>query len=351
MKTVKICMVANAGIVLRLVPAAAAVLSIFGCGESGAPTVSAAGPLLKVQTARVEEVRGNAFEAAPGTVRARLRATIEARVGGNIDKLPVVEGQAVEAGQLLIGLDVREIKAKLDQALAVKEQAERDLLRYANLLQQRAVTQVEFDGVQAKARVARAGADEAQTMLGYAQIAAPFKGVITKKFANVGDLAAPGKPLVELEDLTALRFEANIPETLIANVKPGSAVEVTIPAISRSLSGVVAEVAPSADPVSRSFLVKLDLPAAVDLRAGLYGQAAIPLSAATVLRAPRGVLLQRGQMEIVFVVENGKALMRLVRAARIDQAAVEFSAGLQSGEILVLDPPAHLKDGQPVEAH
>ena len=330
-------------------PAVSLMLSLSAC-RGGETAASPPLPAVKVSLYTAEETSQAAAEKVPGSLRARLRAVIEAKVSGRIAKLSAVEGKSVQAAELLAELDVQEIKAKLDQAVAVKEQAERDLVRYDELYRKNATAREAFEGMQAKAAVARAAVVEAQTMLGYARITAPFNGVITRKLADVGDLAAPGKPLFEMEDPASLRFEASLPESLLGKAELGAVFSVKIASIPEDLRGKVSEVAPTADPNSRTFLVKLDLPQNGALRSGLFGHVEIPLPERPILKIPAPALIKRGQMEIVFVVQDGKARLRLVRSGQRLEREVEILAGISPGERLVGEGAAALRDGQPVEA-
>ncbi len=102
--------------------------------------------------------------------------------------------------------------------------------RATDLFQQKILSQSEFDSAQSKFRVADAAATEAKTLLGYTKVTAPFAGVITRKDADVGDLAAPGKPLLEMEDARHLRLEADVPEALIGQLKLGDKLAVRVSA-------------------------------------------------------------------------------------------------------------------------
>jgi RND family efflux transporter MFP subunit len=168
--------------------------------------------------------------------------------------------------------------------------------------------------------------------------------------AEVGDLAAPGRPLLEIEDRGELRFEADVPEALIGMVNAGDRLEVTIPTIRKTFTGVVAEVSPTAEAASRTFLVKLDLPASSELRAGQFGRAAVPVGEAKSIRIPAAAIVKRGQMEIVFVNDQGKARLRLVKTGKTFSDGVEILAGLAEGDAVIVTEPARLIDGQPVEA-
>jgi RND family efflux transporter MFP subunit len=255
----------------------------------------------------------------------------------------------VKAGDLLVQLRVREIQAKLDEALATERQTENDLKRYSTLLEQRVVSQQDFDAVQTRARIAKAATIEAEANLAYATITAPFDGVITRKLADVGDLASPGKPLVELEDTKSLRLEAGVPEAIVGSVEMGAKFDVLIESQPNALEGVVSEIAPAGDPNSRTFVVKLDLPASAELRSGQFGRVAIPVGETPLLRAPASAVIQRGQMELVFVVADQHAHLRLVKTGKHVADEVELVSGVDPGEQVVVEGNRNLVDGQPVD--
>lgn len=335
-------------VLLAVLAAAGALLG--GCGRhSKSAATEAAPPVAVVRVKPVADQPRPLAEEIVGTVRSRTRATLEAKVAGRIAELPVVLGQSLRAGDLVARLDMREIEAKLDQARAVLEQARRDRERFVALLQQQAVTRAEFDGVEARFRVAEAAVAEAETMLGYAEVRAPFDGVVTRKLADVGDLASPGRPLVELEDPKSLRLEADVPEALLGDVQMGAKLPVRVSALGAELVGVVAEIAPAADPNSRTFHVKLDLPDAPGLKPGLFGRVAVPVGQSHAPRVPASALVQRGQMEMVFVVADGRAQMRLVKSGKRFGEEVELASGVRPGESVVVEGAAALVDGQRLE--
>jgi RND family efflux transporter MFP subunit len=254
----------------------------------------------------------------------------------------------VKAGERLVQLDAQEIQSRLDQAAAARQQAENDLKRATDLLQQKILSPSEFDNAQSKFRMTAAAEAEAKTMLGYTDIVAPFAGVITRKLADVGDLAAPGKPLLQMENPDTLRFEADVPEALIGNVKLGDKLAVRIAAVAVEIEGSVAEMSPAADPNSRTSLVKLDLPGATGLRSGQFGRVAVPVGEASAIRVPAAAMIQRGQMELVFVVVGNHAQLRLVKTGSRIGDEVELVSGLNSGEQVVTENASDLVDGQPV---
>ena len=329
--------------------ACCAALLLSGCGQKHEAAPPERLPTASVRVQAVANKKHLATEEVVGTVRAKLRASIEAKVSGRIAQMPVVAGQTVKAGDTLARLEVREAQARLEQAKAGREQADRDRKRFETLLQQKAVTQQEYDAQDARFRIADASLGEAEAMLGYAHVTAPFDGVVSRKSADVGDLASPGRPLLELEDPRALRLEADVPEALLGRVQAGARMSVRVAALTNELEGVVSEIAPVADPSSRTFRVKLDLPSVAGLRPGQFGRVAVPLGETTTTRVPVDAVVQRGQMEMVFVIANQKAQMRLVKSGKRFGPEIELVSGVAPGELVATVGAAGLRDGQPVE--
>jgi membrane fusion protein (multidrug efflux system) len=320
-----------------------------GCGRQEPVSSPPAAPAQTVRVASVNARERVATEEVVGTVRARLRAVIESKVTGKLESMRVVPGQAVAAGELVAELDVKEIRARWDQSRAVREQAEADLKRFTSLWEQKILSQAEFDTAQSRFRVADSAAIEAEALLSYARVTAPFAGVITRKLADVGDLATPGRALAEIEDASSLRLEADIPEAVIGRIRLGDSLPVRIAALETNLTGIVSEIAPSADAGSHTFLVKLDLPPLPGLRAGQFGRVAVPVGAVRALRIPASALIVRGQMELVFVVRDQAAHLRLVKTGKRIADEVEILSGLDPDEVVVVDGVAQLADGQKVE--
>lgn len=323
-----------------------------GCRkDSPTPVVTGpTGPAVITRVVPVEARPVSATEDVVGTVRARLRAAVEAKIPGRIESLRVVPGQSVKAGEVLATLDAREAQARVDSAAAVREQASRDLQRISRLLKDGASTQADLDGAEARNRVALAAVSEAETVLGHTQVVAPFDGVITRKLADVGDLAAPGRALVEIEDPTSLRFEGDVPEALLDRVPAGTTLPVRVDPFTNALPSVVSEITPVADPVSRTYRVKLDLPSQAGLRAGQFGRLAVPTGGHAVPQVPSTAVHRRGQLEYLWIVDGGRAQLRLVRTGKREGEWTEILAGASPGESVVADAAAVTREGQLVEA-
>lgn len=324
-------------------------LALDSCHRGSEDIIQKDLPTIAVQAIKVESIPHPATEEVVGTVRPKLRARIEAKLNSRIEEVFVAPGQTVTQGVPLATLDAREVQARLDQARAMLSQADKDFQRLQPLLQSNAISRQDFDASDAKLRVAKSAVTEGEAMLTHTKITAPFDGIITRKLADVGDLAMPGKPLFEIESPTTLRFEADLPEALMERVQMGQTLGVRLNSLSQTITGTVAEIAPIADPGSRTFMVKLDLPQVQGIRAGQFGRMKVIVGESTVPLVPNSAVTQRGQMELVHVVKNARASLRIVKTGKHLLDRVEIISGLEAGEFVIVGGDAVVHEGQPVE--
>jgi RND family efflux transporter MFP subunit len=342
--------IAPAGRQLRtlLLALPAGVVFLAGCHRAHQNHTAAepALPSVQVCTQTVEAKPLVSFEEVVGTVRARLRATIEAKTIGRITDMPVILGQKVKAGEPLARLHAPEIRARLEQAEATLQQAERDSKRLSALLNRNAVARADFEAADTRYQVAKGAVAEARAMMAYVEILAPFDGVVTRKYVDVGDQAAPGKPLVDIEDPSQLQLEADVPEAVASRIKQDARMTIRVGQSSGDLSGRIVEIAPIADPISRTFRVKLDVPASPGLMSGQFARLIVPAGEYTSMRVPASAVVQRGQMEILFVAEDKRARLHLIKTGRRMGDETEILSGVDSGDSVVVDNPQLLVDGQ-----
>ena len=328
-------------------------VALSGCGRHNNTDAPAAAPTLPTVRVRVAEARvleQTRRVELPGTVRAVDTAQPAPKIMGVIETLPVTLGQLVKRGDLLAKISAGEINAKLAQAQTALAQATRDLDRERALLAKEATTAETVRNLEDRQRIAQSQVDEAQTMLGYATITAPFDAVVVGKFASEGDLAAPGRPLLALENPLRLRVETGVPESL-PRLPIGATVPVQIGAT--EIAARIAELSPTADATARTFLIKIDLPAtavAGGAQSGQFAKVAWPAEKTATLVVPQTAVTLFGQMERVFVAgADNRATLRIVKTGAKQNATIEILSGLAPGERVIIETAQPLRDGQPLE--
>ncbi|MDB6094305.1 MAG: mexA [Verrucomicrobia bacterium] len=328
--------------------ALASILLVAGCSRGPAPPepepVSSAP--VPVQVARVATSTAPSFQAVAGTIRPYAHAILAAKVTGTVASTSLVVGKVVAAGDVLVVLQANELGARVSQAQASLRQAEREFERERSLEAQGATTADSVRTADDRRQQARAAAEEAAAMSTYTRIAAPFAGVITAELVKPGDLAMPGRALFEIEGLDRLRAEVQVPESLAAP-ELGSTLNLSIGA--QLVSGHLVEISPAADPVSRTRLAKVELPADAPARSGQFARVQWPAAQKSALVVPANAVSVLGQMERVFVVADAHAHLRFVKTGAVDGDRVEITSGLDAGETVVIAPPFALRDGQRVE--
>jgi RND family efflux transporter MFP subunit len=174
-------------------------------------------------------------------------------------------------------------------------------------------------------------------MLAYTRIVAPFAGVITARMADPGTMAAPGVPLLQIDQSGILQLQVTVDESLITAIRRGMKVEVAADgAGSSAISGTVAEIQPTADAASHSFLVKIDLPPSTSLRAGMYATASFPKGVRQAIVIPSSAVVTRGSLICTYVVDSqGIAQLRILTLCAKHGDLVEILSGLAAQEKVV----------------
>jgi RND family efflux transporter MFP subunit len=240
------------------------------------------------------------------------------------------------------------------------------LARYKQLDAQKSVSPQELDEVSQRAQAAaanleavraqtdaaRAQESGARTMMSYTRLAAPFAGVITARMADPGTMAAPGVPLLKVDQAGPLQLDASVDESAIAAIHKGMKVQVAIGSgSSANLTGIVAEIVPAADPSSHSFLVKIDLPSSAQMRAGMYGTAMFANGTKQAILIPRSAVVARGSLSCAYVLDSqGIAQLRYLTLGATQGDLVEVLSGVSAGEKLVDTPSDRDIAGKRIEA-
>jgi len=342
-----------------------------GSGKGEHPLVHGV-TLEKIAFATIPET----FEAT-GTVRAKNSAALSARIAGTISGIHAKEGDHVRRGELLLTLDAPESSARaagagyaveeaqraVDESLARYKLATVTFERFAQLYREQAATRQEFDTrhaerdmteqglARARARLAqsREWARAAGAISGYTRITAPVSGIVTGKSVDTGATVFPGMLLITVEEEGSYRLEVTMPESLVGKVKMGQTVPVSIDGAAEEGLGTVVAIVPRVEPVSRTFMVKLEIHPK-GARSGAFGRALFPVGEKKAILIPKSALVERGGLTSVWVVDRQNiASMRLVKSGSTSENRIEILAGLVDGERIVTGGVENVIDGARVE--
>jgi RND family efflux transporter MFP subunit len=334
---------------------ATTLLAVPACSRHQPSDSPAAGAVLEARTEPAELTEVPRFVDLHGTVEATKTAAISARVMAMVTGVRVATGDTVTAGQPLVDLDPQVSEGQLSQARGALAQAraaltlaESNLGRFEALADAEAASTLELETArmqyeQAKGAVEQAGGSvaAASSVAADSRVKAPFAGRVLRKMVEVGDLAAPGRPLLLLESGSERRLVLEVPESVMAQsrLSIGDSLEVRLDSYPDlgTLRAAVVEATPGADVGSHSFRVKVELPAA-DIASGASGRARIEIGRSAAVTVPEAALLTRGGLSLVVVLDTeGRAGSRVVTVgSAVEGNRVEILSGLVGGEVVAV---------------
>lgn len=307
---------------------------------------------------KVEPVEMNIPANFAGTVIAQDTARISTRIAGFVDKVLVKEGDRVKKGQLLMVIDPKDLIAQkeslLHQIEATKAQAwaaKRTYERLKALEKVGGVTQQQLDMAKAQyealenaVKSLEAAVKAIDNNLKYAEIRAPFDGIVAVKPVNKGDFVGPGSFLIAI-DKPPYEAMVFLPERFFGHIKVGQKVKVDIKG--KVVEGTVKVVAPAVDPMSRSFMVKVSLPDKCRVVSGQSVYVEVPeTKKQKVILIPKTAVFKWGDFTGVYVVDKkGVIHLRFVRLGLTYGDKVEVLAGLEPGDVIVVEGVNKACDG------
>lgn len=304
------------------------------------------------------------FISASGKVETVQNANLSTRMMGYVNNIHVKVGDNVRKGQLLISIhsaDINAQKAQVDasiaEATAAFKNAEKDYKRFVALFNDASVSQKEMDDITANYEMAQARLEAAtqvknqvNAQLSYANIRAPFSGIITGKFVNQGDMANPGMPLISLETPGKYQVIAMVPESEIAKIKTGIGVVVLIKSTNETIKGKVTEVSSSAKNTGGQFLVKVILDkTAATILSGMF--ATVQFSVENEARfskilIPESAIITNGSLKGIYTVsEQNTVILRWLRLGKTYGENVEVLSGLNADESFIVSAEGKLYNG------
>ncbi len=347
------------------------VLAGAACGkEDSAAAGEAAGAAADGAAARVSgtvrRVADTSYTAATivsGVAEPMQHATLSTKLMGTVTAVSVREGESVRAGQALLQIDARELSAKRAQvaasiadAEATQQDASVQAARFRALYADSAATRAQYDAAAtglaratAAVAAARAGASEVEAMSSYATVRAPFSGVVSSRMVDVGAFAAPGAPLLTIDDESSLRVRVTVAADIANALTRGQRLSVTVDGarVDGRVEGIVAGGA------GNLFVVNVIVPntskpnVAAHLRSGSAASVAIPGAQRKGLLVPASALVHEGDLTGVIVRGSTRDERRWVRVGEAVGGLVEITSGLRAGEEIVVpnDPSPAVKPG------
>jgi len=320
--------------------------------DSGRPL-----PTVRVETRELEEVY-----AADAIVESVQQATLAAQVNGSVTAYYVDAGDRVKKGQVLARLDTRTSDAQvaagragISQAEAALAAAKSNYERTKSLVAQKFISQAALDKAESDYKVAlaavetaRAGSVQANTARDFAEIRAPFDGIVTRRLMEIGEFASPGRAVIAVHDPAALRAVGSLPQFVLPATAQVDRATIEIPSLGKTFTATRVTVLPSADPRLLSTQVRAELPSTPvpGLAPGVAAKVLIPIGKASKRVIPESALLRRGELVAVNVATpQGTPQLRQVRVGPSVRTAdgrkfVEILAGLADGEQVLLNPLA-----------
>jgi len=354
-----------------LVAILAAAVGAVGCAGTEAETPAAAVETTRsipVRTAKVQTRDLTETLSLTGTLDPRAQVTVVPEIGARLERVLHNEGDHVSQGQLLASLDDADFKLSRDRAKAsfdvaeanrAHARAEKD--RADSLLKTGGITDKDHLAAQVAVQVAEASAAQARSELAITerqisrtQILAPISGHIAKRHADAGTVVAAGTPLYTIVDDSVFEFRSSVPSGDFGKIKVGEDVTVTVDALAGfSTQGEVNRIAPQVDARSRSFEVIIRVPGRPQLVSGLFARAQVKVrDVPGSLVVPPAALLRDGADPTkaqTYVVSGNKVERRDVTVGVEVPDAVQVTAGLKAGDVVVVDPPSALGPGTQVQ--
>jgi RND family efflux transporter MFP subunit len=349
-----------------IITVAVSALGPTACGHDRPSLAEANLQPLSVEVAEVERITEAKAIQVRGVVQPARQAAVSSRVMGPVVKLNVRAGSTVARNQVLLEIQPEAAAGQLGQARGALAQAEaalalaeRNYGRFEALHAENAASEVELDMAKMQYGQAKGAVEQAEGAVRTASsvadestVRAPFDGRIVETLVEVGDFAAPGRPLVRVESVDGQQMWLNVRESDIGRVSVGDQIEVRLDARPDlgAFAGEIREIVPSADPATHTFTVKVGL-GEIDVPSGFSGRAMISGDTTDRMVVPIDAVHRRGGLELVIVrAADGSARTRAVTTGgTMDNDRIEVLSGVEAGESVVVNAPGPVADGTPLE--
>ncbi|MDO9180255.1 MAG: efflux RND transporter periplasmic adaptor subunit [Agitococcus sp.] len=309
---------------------------------------------LKVTTVAYREVEATYDSLA--TAEAERQSTVSAQMAGRIVEINFRVGERVQQGQVIMRIDptaanqdVAGMQARVHEAEVQLDNTQKQYNRLKDLFKQQYVSQsqldkaeADFKSAQAQVNTLKAGLGQSATQRNFATITAPYSGVMSALYVEVGEMAVAGKALATGYDPSNLRVTAQVPQTYIEAVRSNQKAYIEISGQREWLATSSMTILPSADPRTHSTEIRLRLPSNSPLAPNQLARAHFVTGIERRLVVPVSSILRRSELTAVYVIPaNNKAQLRQVRIGKtLANGWIEVLAGVNVGERIALEPIA-----------
>ena len=320
-------------------------------GQDGKPGEEKKNEAVPVEVAAVAERRISASYSGTANLEVPADAQVVAKTGGVLLRVLVEEGDTVEAGQALAQIDPERTRLEVARAEATMRRLQANFERSKELFERKLVSADANDQLRYEFESAKAAYDLARLELSYTTITAPISGVVAQRMAKPGNLIALNAPVYRIVDTSYLEAVLNVPEREMNTMKAGLPIRMMVDALSGQVfQGEVGRISPVVDSQTGTFRVVGVFRGQDKLRPGMFGRLNIVYDERdAALTVPRIALIEGSGESAVFVVENGKAVRKVLQLGYINGEYAEVLGGIEAGDQVITQGRVAVRDGAEVE--
>lgn len=327
----------------------AMLLSACGQNEKDEATEESEEEAIAIPVEVGTPIRGDIVAVYSGTapIEAFAEADVIAKVAGEVRKILVEEGDDVRRGQVLAKLDGDRLRLELNQSKANLRKLQRDYERNIELKDKALISSGDFDKIRYDLEALEASFNLAKLELDYTQIRAPIDGVVSERFVRLGNTLAVNEAAFRITSFDPLVAYLHVPEREYRNIAQGQPVGIDIDALQGlRFSTAVTRISPVVDPQTGTFKITIEISDEQRrIKPGMFGRISIVYDQhLNVLQIPRSAIIEEAGETAVFVVEDDKAVRKLVQTAYSDRGMIEVTTGLSDDDRVITTGQIGLKN-------
>lgn len=320
--------------------------------QAATPSAPVEAPLPLAETVLLNTTPFRDVIALNGETMPVRQAMVSSEMAGRVSRFLLEEGQAIEAGTLVMRVSTTMLGPEREQLETMRAQLDVDIARQEQLIERGLGTTADLQRLQTEAQLTRQRIAAIDTQVGTARTTAPIDGVVVQTMIEEGEFVGPGTPVARIIDIDTLHVMVGLPEHEIRYVREGMTIDVHVAALDVQVTGTLTDIGLEADRASRAFPLEITIDNTDRaLRAGMRATVLIPRAEHdSALLIPRDAILQGIDGEEAFVFEDGRAVLRALETGAGRGGYVMVTDGLAAGERLVVRGQQLLVTGEPIES-